>query len=97
VSSADLFFKGRGFFHRSCPRAADLQNRSTLHLLFCRAERRSAKGQREIFNVIAPGVLFGDDMLNMVRQLAVLLAQQAILATMIRSSSDEVPRGGVHR
>ena len=46
MSSADLFFKGRGFFHRSCPRAADLQNRSTLHLLFCRAERRSAKGQR---------------------------------------------------
>jgi hypothetical protein len=39
----------------------------------------------------APAVLLGDDMLNVVRQLAVLLAQQAILATMIRSSSDKVP------
>jgi hypothetical protein len=41
-------------------------------------------------------VLFRDDMLNVVRQLAVLLPQQAVLATVIRSALDKVPRGGIH-
>jgi len=54
-------------------------------------------GQREIINVIAPAVLFGGYMLNVVRQLAVLLTQQAILATVIRPAPDKVPRGGIHR
>jgi hypothetical protein len=61
------------------------------------AKVAAVAGQREIFNVIAPAVLFGDDMLNVVRQLAVLLAQQAILATVIRPAPDKVSRGGVHR
>jgi hypothetical protein len=54
-------------------------------------------GQRKIVNVVAPAVLFGDDRLDVVRQLAVLLTQQAILATIIRSAADKVPRRGVHR
>jgi hypothetical protein len=61
------------------------------------AKIAAVAGQRKVINVIASAVLLGDDMLDVVRQLAVLLAQQAILATMIRSSSDKVPRGGVHR
>jgi len=70
--------------------------------IYAREVRALAKiaamaGQREVVNVIAPAVLLGDDMLDVVRQLAVLLAQQAILATVIRSSADKVPRGGVHR
>jgi len=61
------------------------------------AKVAAVAGQREIVNVIAPAVLFGDDMLNVVRQLALLLAQQAILATVIRPAPDKVPRSGVHR
>jgi hypothetical protein len=61
------------------------------------AEVAAVAGQREIVNVIAPAVLFGDYMLNVVSQLAVLLAQQAILATVIRPAPDKVPLGGVHR
>ena len=54
-------------------------------------------GQREIINVIAPAVLFGDDMFNVVRELAVILGQQAIFAAVIRPAPDKVPRGGIHR
>jgi hypothetical protein len=42
-------------------------------------------------------VLFGDDMLDMMRQLAVRLGQQAVLARVIRSAPDKFPRGGIHR
>jgi hypothetical protein len=74
----------------------------TAHGIHARKVRPFAKiaavaGQREIANVVAPAVLSGDDMLDVVRQPAVLLAQQAILATIIRSSPDKVPRGGIHR
>jgi hypothetical protein len=60
------------------------------------AEVAAVAGQREIVNVIAPAVLFGDDMLDVVRQLAVLLTQQAILATVVSPAADKVPRGGIH-
>jgi hypothetical protein len=74
----------------------------TIDWIHAREVRAFAKiaavaGQREVVNVIAPPVLLGDDMLDVVRQLAVLLAQQAILTTVICSSPDKVPRGGVHR
>jgi hypothetical protein len=54
-------------------------------------------GQREIVNVIAPAMLLRNYMLDVVSQLAVLLAEQAILATVGRSSPDKAPRGSVHR
>jgi hypothetical protein len=61
------------------------------------AKVAAVAGQRQIVNVIAPTVLFGDDMLNVVRQLAVLLTQQAIFTTVIRPAADKVPCGGIHR
>jgi hypothetical protein len=54
-------------------------------------------GEREIVSVIAPAMLLGDDMLDVVSQLAVLLAEQAILATVVRSSPDKVASSGIHR
>jgi hypothetical protein len=54
-------------------------------------------GQRKIVNVVAPAMLPGDDVLDVVRQLAVILAQQAILAAVARSLPDKVSRGGIHR
>ena len=42
-------------------------------------------------------MLLCDDVLNVVREIAVLLAEQAILAAIPRPSSDEVSRGSVHR
>jgi hypothetical protein len=61
------------------------------------AEVAAVAGYREVVNVISPAMLFGDNMLDVVRQAAVLLAQQAILTTVIRSSPDKVARRGIHR
>jgi hypothetical protein len=41
-------------------------------------------------------VLFRDNMLDVVRQLAVLLSNLAILTTIIRAAPDEVARGDIH-
>jgi hypothetical protein len=60
------------------------------------AEIAAVAGQREIVNVVAPAMLFGDDMLDVVRQVAVFLAEQAVLTTVARSSPDRVSRGGIH-
>jgi hypothetical protein len=54
-------------------------------------------GQRQIVDVIAPAMLFGDNMLNVVRQLAVHPMQQTILAAAFCATPDQVPRGGIHR
>ena len=60
-------------------------------------EIAAVAGQRKIVNVVPPAVLPGDDMLDVVCKLAMLLAQQAILATVIRSPPNEVLHAGVHR
>ena len=59
-------------------------------------EITAVTGQREVFDVIAPAVLFSNDMLDVVRKCADRLGEQAILASVIRSAPDKVPRGGVH-
>ena len=51
----------------------------------------------EVLRVIGTPVLLCDDVLNVVREVAVLLAEKAILAAIPRPSSDEVTRGSVHR
>jgi hypothetical protein len=51
----------------------------------------------EVVRVIGPTMLLCYDVLNVVREVAVLLAEQAILAAVPRPSSDEVSRGSVHR
>jgi hypothetical protein len=53
--------------------------------------------QRQAAGVNHGAVLFRHDMLDVMRQLAVGLGQQAILATVIRSAPDKLPRGGIHR
>jgi hypothetical protein len=53
--------------------------------------------QRQVVNVIAPAMLLGDNMLDVVRQLAVHLTQQTILATVFCAAPDQVPRSGIHR
>jgi hypothetical protein len=53
-------------------------------------------GQGELVNVVAAAMLPRDDMLDVVRQVAVLLAEQAILTRVVRPSTDKVPRGGIH-
>jgi hypothetical protein len=60
------------------------------------AKITAVTGQREIVDVIAPAMLLRDDMLDVMRQLAVRLGQQAILATVFRSAPNKLPRGGIH-
>jgi hypothetical protein len=51
----------------------------------------------EVLRVIGTAMLLCDDVLNVLREVAVLLTEQAILAAIPRPSSDEVARGRVHR
>jgi len=60
-------------------------------------EIAAVAGQRKIVDVVTPAVLLGNDMLDVVGELAMLLAQQAILATVVRSPSNEVLHASVHR
>jgi hypothetical protein len=61
------------------------------------AKIAAVAGQREIVDVLTPAMLFGDDMFNVVCQLAVILGEQAVFATETRPAPDKVPRGGIHR
>jgi broad specificity polyphosphatase/5'/3'-nucleotidase SurE len=54
-------------------------------------------GKRKIVHVVTPAVLPGNDMLDVVCELAMLLAQQAVLATVVRSPPNEVLHASVHR
>jgi hypothetical protein len=45
---------------------------------------------------LGPFAIQGDNMLDVVRQLAVLLSKLAILTTIIRATTDEVARGDIH-
>src|SRR5690348_1384553 len=82
------------------PRVEDGHNLTTDWVHACEiralAEIAAVAGQREIVNVVAPAMLLGNEMLDVVRQSAVLLAQQAILTTVVRSSPDKVPCGGIY-
>jgi hypothetical protein len=61
------------------------------------AEITAVAGQGEIVSVVTPAMLLRNDMLDVVHQAAVLLAEQAILTTVVGSTPDHVPRSGVHR
>ena len=41
-------------------------------------------------------MLFGDNVLDVMRQFGVLLWQQAVLTTILRPLSNKVARGGIH-
>ena len=60
------------------------------------AEITPVASQGEIVGVFGPTVLFGNDVFHVVGQFAVLLAEQAVLATVVRPSPHKLPRGGVH-
>jgi len=50
----------------------------------------------QIVVAVGSAVLLGDNVLDMVCQVAVLLREQAILATILRPAPDEVAPSGVH-
>jgi len=60
-------------------------------------EITTVAGQGKVVNVVAPAMLLRNNMLDVVRQVTVLLPEQAILTTIGRSTPDKVPRSEVHR
>ena len=60
------------------------------------AKITAVTGKRKVVDFIAPAVLFSQDMLDVVSQFAVGLGEQAVFATVVRSTSDKVPRSGIH-
>jgi hypothetical protein len=52
--------------------------------------------QRQVFSIVGAAVLLRDNVLDVMRQLAVLLRELAILTTIFRAAPDEVARGGIH-
>ena len=52
--------------------------------------------ESEVVNIISSTMLLRNDMLDVVRQLTILLTQQAILTAVVRSTPDKVPRSGIH-
>ena len=54
-------------------------------------------GEREILDSIAAAALTGDNVLDLMRHCAMLLAKLAVLATISRPLSDKKPGSGIHR
>jgi hypothetical protein len=52
--------------------------------------------QRQVPGFVGTAMLLGDNVLDVVRQLDVLLRELAILTAIVRATPDEVARGGVH-
>jgi len=52
--------------------------------------------ESEVVNIISSTMPLRNDMLDVVRQLTILLTQQAILTAVVRSTPDKVPRSGIH-
>ena len=52
--------------------------------------------ERQIIQVIGSAVLFGDDVLDVMRQLAVLLAKLAVFAASVRATTHEVACWRIH-
>jgi hypothetical protein len=53
--------------------------------------------EREIFDIIAAAVLTGDNVFDLMRRRAMLLAKLAVLATISCPVSDKKPGSGIHR
>ena len=66
---------------------------------FCARMKLKPSGhlRSKMVTIVRTAMLLCDDVFNVVREIAVLLAEQAILAAIPRPSSDEVSRGSVHR
>jgi hypothetical protein len=60
------------------------------------AEIAAVTSEGEVVNIIRSTMLLRYDMLDVVRQLAILLTEQAILTAVVRSTPDKVPRSGIH-
>jgi len=61
------------------------------------SEMAPLASQGEVLDAVEPTMLSGDDVLDMVRQVAVFLPQQAVLSTVVRTPPDNVPHAGIHR
>ena len=53
--------------------------------------------QRQVARIVRPAMLFGDDVFNVMGEIAVFLAEQAVLATAGCPPPHEVSRGSIHR
>ncbi|CAN5900513.1 hypothetical protein BH23GEM7_BH23GEM7_30910 [soil metagenome] len=53
-------------------------------------------GQSQVIEVVRAAVLPGDDVLDVVGQLAVLLDEPAVFTTIRCPTANPIPRGGVH-
>ena len=53
--------------------------------------------EREIFDIIAAAVLTGDNVFDLMRHRAMLLAKLAVLATISCPVSNKKPGSGIHR
>ncbi len=82
-------------------RAKEGDNLTTEWIYACEVrallEIAAVAGQRKIVNVVTPAVLPGDDMLDVVCELAMFLAQLAVFATVAGSPPNEVLHASVHR
>jgi hypothetical protein len=52
--------------------------------------------ERQISDILRAAVLLRDDVLNMMSQLAVLLAQTAVFAPLVSAAVHQVPRCRIH-
>ena len=52
--------------------------------------------ERKIFNIIAAAVLTGDNVFDLMRRRAMLLAKLAVLATISGPLADKQPGSGIH-
>ena len=53
--------------------------------------------QRQVARIVRPAMLFGDDVFNVMGEIAVFLAEQAVLATAGCPPPHEITGGSVHR
>jgi hypothetical protein len=52
--------------------------------------------ERQIVGIVGALMLFGDDVFDVMPQLAVLLAQPAVFAPVVSPAAHEVPSGRLH-
>ena len=60
------------------------------------AEIASVARQRQVVGFVGTAVLFGDNVLDVVRQRTVLLGEQAVFTTIPRPPPNEIARDRIH-
>jgi len=53
--------------------------------------------QRQVTCIVRPAMLFGDDVFNVMGEITVFLAEQAVLAATGCPPPHEISRGSIHR